>query len=43
MLVKQYHRRVYNNETHLDDLPTVQCLPVKMLLHELHVTHIDIW
>lgn len=41
--IKKWHGRVYNNKTRIEDLPTVQCLPVKALLRELHVTHIDIW
>ena len=41
--IKQWHGPIYNNKTDINSLPTVQCLPVKNLLRELHVTHIDIW
>jgi len=41
--IKKWHGRVYNNRTSIDELPTVQCLPVRALLRELHVTHIDLW
>mmetsp|Transcript_22340 Transcript_22340/g.37375 ORF Transcript_22340/g.37375 Transcript_22340/m.37375 type:complete len:343 (-) Transcript_22340:146-1174(-) len=41
--IKKWHGRVYNNKTSIADLPTVQCLPVKMLLKELSVKHIDLW
>lgn len=41
--LKKWHGRIYNNRTSIDELPTVQCLPVKKLLFELNVKHIDIW
>lgn len=41
--LKKWHGRIYNNRTRIDELPTVQCLPVKNLLFELNVKHIDIW
>lgn len=41
--IKKWHGRIYNNKTRIEDLPTVQCLPVKYLLRELNVKHIDIW
>jgi len=41
--IRQWHGRVYNNKTSIDDLPTVQCLPVKNLLKELNVKHVDLW
>lgn len=41
--IKKWHGRVYNNKTRIEDLPTVQCLPVKLLLRELHVKHINLW
>lgn len=41
--IKKWHGKIYNNKTSIDELPTVQCLPMKLLLHELHVKHIDIW
>lgn len=41
--IKKWHGRVYNNKTRIEDLPTVQCLPVKTLLRELNVKHIDLW
>jgi hypothetical protein len=41
--LKKWHGKVYNNKTKIEDLPTVQCLPVKLLFRELHVKHIDIW
>lgn len=41
--IKKWHGPIYNNKTDINSLPTVQCLPVKNLLRELHVTHVDIW
>lgn len=41
--MKKWHGKIYNNKTRIEDLPTVQCLPVKALLRELNVKHIDIW
>lgn len=41
--LKKWHGPIYNNKTSIDELPTVQCLPVKYLLRELHIKHIDIW
>lgn len=41
--MKKWHGKIYNNKTSIDSLPTVQCLPVKILLRELRVDHIDIW
>jgi len=41
--IKKWHGRIYNNKTTIDELPTVQCLPMKNLLKELNVKHLDIW
>lgn len=41
--LKKWHGPIYNNKTKLDELPTVQCLPTKLLFQELNVKHIDIW
>lgn len=41
--LKKWHGKIYNNITKLDDLPTVQCLPVKSLFRTLGIKHIDIW
>lgn len=41
--MKKWHGRVYNNRTSIDELPTVQCLPVRSLLKQLNVQHIDLW
>ena len=41
--LKKWHGKVYNKITPIDSLPTVQCLPVKHLLRELNIKHIDIW
>ena len=41
--IKKWHGKIYNNKTRIEDLPTVQCLPVRMLLHELNVKHVDLW
>lgn len=41
--MKKWHGKIYNNRTRIEDLPTVQCLPVKLLLKELNVRHVDIW
>ena len=41
--IKKWHGKVYKNITSVDSLPTVQCLPVKHLLRELHIKHIDVW
>lgn len=41
--MKKWHGKVYNGKVKIEDLPTVQCLPVRHLLRELNVKHIDIW
>lgn len=41
--IKKWHGPIWNNKTRIEDLPTVQCLPVRTLLRELSVTHIDLW
>ena len=41
--IKKWHGKIYNNKTSIDELPTVQCLPMKLLLRELNVQHVDIW
>lgn len=41
--IKKWHGKIYNNKTSIDELPTVQCLPMKLLLRELNIKHIDIW
>lgn len=41
--LKKWHGKIYNNKTSIDELPTVQCLPMKLLLQELNVHHVDIW
>lgn len=41
--LKKWHGKIYNNIIKIEDLPTVQCLPVKLLLGELRVKHVDIW
>ena len=41
--IKKWHGKIYNNKTRIEDLPTVQCLPVRMLLKELNVKHVDLW
>lgn len=41
--LKKWHGKIYNKIIKIEDLPTVQCLPVKLLLGELRVKHVDIW
>lgn len=41
--MKQWHGKIFNNKTKIDDLPTVQCMPMKRLLKQLSVTHVDLW
>eukprot|EP01031_Cornospumella_fuschlensis_P042130 gene42130-51445_t len=41
--LKKWHGPIYYNRTSIDELPTVQCLPTKVLFEELNVKHIDIW
>lgn len=41
--IKKWHGPIYNNKTSIDELPTVQCLPMKRLLQELNVKHVDVW
>ena len=45
--IKKWHGKVYNNKTRIEDLPTVQCLPVKVtnlltysLTHSLPLTYL---
>lgn len=41
--IKKWHGPIYNGKVRIEDLPTVQCLPVKALLKEINVKHIDLW
>jgi FkbM family methyltransferase len=41
--IKKWHGKVHNGIISIDSLPTVQCLPVKHLLRELNIRHIDVW
>jgi hypothetical protein len=41
--LKKWHGPIYNKKVNIDDLPTVQCLPVRNLLQHLGVKHIDLW
>lgn len=41
--LKKWHGKIYNNKTSIDELPTVQCLPMKLLMRELNVKQVDIW
>jgi hypothetical protein len=41
--MKKWHGKIYNNRTRIEDLPTVQCMPPKLLLRELNVKHVDLW
>ena len=41
--IKKWHGKIYNNKTRIEDLPTVQCIPMKTLLRVLNIQHIDIW
>ena len=41
--MKKWHGKIYNNKTRIEDLPTVQCLSVRLLLRELNVHHVDLW
>ena len=33
--MKKWHGKIYNNRTRVEDLPTVQCMPPKLLLLQL--------
>lgn len=41
--LKKWHGPIYNGKVKIEDLPTTQCVPVKKLLRELNVQHIDVW
>jgi len=41
--IKKWHGKIYNNKTRIEDLPTVQCIPVRQLLKIINIKHIDIW
>jgi len=41
--LKKWHGPIYNKRVAIEDLPTVQCLPVKTLHRHLGVKHIDLW
>eukprot|EP01041_Mallomonas_annulata_P001473 gene1473-2834_t len=41
--IKKWHGKIHNNITKIEDLRVVQCIPVKKLLNEINVKHVDIW
>lgn len=41
--LKKWHGPIYNKRVSIDDLPTVQCLPVKTLHRHLGLKHVDLW
>ena len=41
--LKKWHGPIYNGKVKIEDLPTTQCVPVRKLLKELNVHHIDVW
>jgi FkbM family methyltransferase len=41
--IKKWHGPIHNGKVKIEDLPTTQCVPVKKLLREMNVRHIDVW
>ncbi len=41
--IKKWHGPIYNGKVKIEDLPTTQCVPVRKLLRQLNVRHIDVW
>mmetsp|Transcript_2413 Transcript_2413/g.3701 ORF Transcript_2413/g.3701 Transcript_2413/m.3701 type:complete len:326 (-) Transcript_2413:104-1081(-) len=41
--LEKYHPDIYHNETKIEDLAEMHCMPVKKLLRQLGVKHIDVW
>jgi FkbM family methyltransferase len=41
--IKQWHQPIASGKISINDLPTVQCVPIKHLMREINVHHIDIW
>ena len=40
---KLWHPKLVENPALVNDLPIVQCLPMKLLLEALNVKHVDLW
>ena len=38
-----WHKSLVNNPAAVNELPTIPCLPVKHLLNNLQIDHIDVW
>ena len=41
--IKQWHNNIASGKVDVNSLPATQCVPLKLLLKELHVKTIDIW
>ena len=41
--IKQWHSDIASGKVDVNSLPATQCVPFRLLMKELHVTHIDIW
>ena len=41
--IKTWHPKIYNNITKIENLQTVTCVRMDLLLSELNVNHVDLW
>lgn len=41
--IRKWHKGIHKGKTKIEDLPTVQCVQMKKIMHEMNVKHIDIW
>lgn len=41
--LQMWHPKLFANPELINSLPTILCLPVKSLLRQLNVQHIDVW
>lgn len=41
--LRKWHGKLFKNSSLINELPMVQCLPLKSVLKQMAVTHIDLW
>jgi FkbM family methyltransferase len=41
--LRSWHPKIFHNEIKLEDMPTVQCVPLSRLAEEINLRMVDIW